>query len=71
MGRITFQSHYVVAAVLEVAEAVRSAGMEAAGQVLVAEAGGLWLGLGLQQTPQGSLCGVFCKDYVIELRVFD
>lgn len=49
----TSQSHYVVAAVLEVEQAVCSAGMEAAGQVLVGEAGGVWPGLDLQQTPGG------------------
>lgn len=47
----TLKSRYVVAAVLEVAEAACSAGTGAAGQVLVAEAEVLWPGLDLRQTP--------------------
>lgn len=58
----TFQSHYVVAAVLEVAEAVCSAGLAAAGRVLVGEAGGLWTGLDLRQTKLVSP-HVICKHY--------
>lgn len=62
MGTTTFQSHYVVAAVLEVAEAVCSAGMAAVGQVLVGEAGGLWPGLDLQQTPPDKM-----NDHLTEM----
>lgn len=73
-GTTTFQSHYVVAAVPEAAEAVCSAGMAAAAQVLVGEAGGLWPELDLQQMAQGisslrccSVCDSKALSYLLGL----